>query len=53
MTIAANGILSRQIKKEFWIAENRWVKGDFKKVMKEQDEKTCIACGFSEGFFKE
>jgi hypothetical protein len=34
-------------------AEKRWAKGDFKKVMKEQDEKTCIACGFSEGFFKE
>jgi hypothetical protein len=53
MTIAANEILGRGIKKEFWVAEKRWVKGDFKKVMKEQDEKTCIACGFSEGFFKE
>jgi len=53
MTIAANEILSHELKKGFWDAENRWVKGDFKKVMKEQDEKTCIACGFSEGFFKE
>jgi hypothetical protein len=53
MTITANEVLNHEIKKGFWDAEKRWVKGDFKKVMKEQDEKTCIACGFSEGFFKE
>jgi hypothetical protein len=53
MTITANEILNHEIKEGFWDAEKRWAKGDFKKVMKEQDEKTCIACGFSEGFFKE
>jgi hypothetical protein len=53
MTITANEILNRETKEGYWEAEKRWVKGDFKKVIKEQDEKTCIACGFKEGFFKE
>jgi len=53
MTITANEILNHETKEGYWDAENRWVKGDFKKVIKEQDQKTCIACGFSEGFFKE
>ncbi len=53
MTIAANEVLSHEFKKGYWVEEKRWVNGDFKKVMKEQDEKTCIACGFSEGFFRE
>jgi hypothetical protein len=53
MTITANEILNHEIKEGYWDAEERWVKGDFKKVMKEQDKKTCIACGFSEGFFQE
>jgi hypothetical protein len=53
MTIAANEILSSKTKEGFWDGEKRWRNGAFKKVLKEQDEKTCLACGFSKGFFQE
>jgi hypothetical protein len=53
ITITANEVMDNALKQGFWDAEKRWVKGDYKKVMKEQDKKTCIACGFTKGFFED
>jgi hypothetical protein len=52
LTLSANQILNEKIRKDYWQAQQQWLNGDFAKVMKEQDEQTCIFCGFEEGFFK-
>ncbi len=52
LTLAANQVLSGRTRSDFWKAQQQWVRGDFKGVMKQQDEETCVFCGFEEGFFK-
>ncbi|MDT8273068.1 MAG: hypothetical protein RRA35_07720, partial [Desulfomonilia bacterium] len=53
MTLAANKIVENETKGGYWEAEDRWINGDFKNVLKEEDEKTYKTCGLQEGFFKE
>ena len=52
LTLAANQILAGTSRQDYWESEKKWIKGGFEKVIKQQDEKTCIACGFEEGFFE-
>jgi len=52
LTMAANQILHEKTRNDYWQAQQQWLKGDFAKVMKNQEEQTCIFCGFEEGFFK-
>ena len=52
LTLAANQVLMDKTREDYWAAQEYWLKGDFAKVMKDQDEQTCVICGFDEGFFK-
>ncbi|MCE5273963.1 MAG: hypothetical protein ABFD70_09035 [Syntrophaceae bacterium] len=51
LTITANKILGRETKEGYWSAEELWAGGHYLKVMDAQDEKTCVACGYKDGFF--
>ena len=51
LTITANKVLSRETKEGYWSAEELWAGGQYRKVMDAQDEKTCVACGYKDGFF--
>ncbi len=52
MTLAANQVLKDKIRQDYWTAQEQWLKGNFARVIREQDEQTCVICGFEEGFFK-
>jgi hypothetical protein len=52
LTLTANQVLKDKTRGDYWTAQEQWLKGNFAKVIKEQDEQTCVICGFEEGFFK-
>ena len=52
LTLTANQVLMDKTREDYWAAQEQWLKGDFVKVMKDQDGQTCTICGFEEGFFK-
>lgn len=52
LTLSANKVLDREIKRGYWEAEKLWLKGDYDTVMKVQDQKACEVCGLTEGFYK-
>lgn len=40
LTLAANAIVDEKRRYDYWQAEEEWIKGDFNKVLKKQNEKT-------------
>lgn len=40
LTLAANSIINGKRSEDYWIAEKRWINGEFSKVMQEQQSKT-------------
>lgn len=52
LTLSANKVLNREIKRGYWEAEKLWLKGDFDTVMRVQDQEACEVCGLTDGFYK-
>lgn len=53
LTLAANRVLEKATRDDYWIAEQRWIEGQFGAVCSEQDQRTCSILGIKKGFMKE
>jgi len=40
LTLAANAIVDGKIRRDYWQTESRWIEGDFRSILEEQDAKT-------------
>ncbi len=50
LTLTANKILAKQPQANYWDAERKWIAGDYKSVVTDQDYMVCQALGIESGY---
>lgn len=50
LTLTANKILAKQPRADYWAAERKWISGDYKSVVKDQDFMVCQQLGIETGY---
>jgi hypothetical protein len=50
LTLAANEVLKRKPRPQYWTVEEKWLSGDYMDVLVAQDEAVCRAVGVERGF---
>lgn len=50
LTLAANKVLEKKPKDDYWAAESKWISGDYKSVVIAQDYMVCQQLGIEKGY---
>jgi len=50
LTLAANKILQKQPRPDYWDAEKAWQAGDYQAVVLKQDQAVCMALNIKKGY---
>ena len=53
LTLAANKIIERPTRLDYWEAEERWIEGEFGAICYSQDQQTCSILGIKHGFTRQ